>query len=72
MFRAYTVDTAGIQILCEIVLVVMQLVHANRHTKQLGIIDHRVAPLLRTLYMDGFVYFVVVVTLRLWSALDVR
>lgn len=64
--------TAGIQIICEIVLVVMQLVHANRHTRQLGIIGHHVAPLLRTLYMDGFVYFVVVVTLRLWSALDVR
>ena len=29
-------------------------------------------PILRTLYADGFAYFIVVVGLRLWTAFTVR
>jgi hypothetical protein len=50
----------------------MQLLHAYQYTRQLGTLRHPLTPLLRTLYLDGFAYFVGVVTLRLWSALTVR
>ena len=49
----------------------MQLFHAYRHTRRLSTFLRPTTPLLRTLYTDGFAYFVIVVTLRLWSALIV-
>jgi hypothetical protein len=55
-------------VVCEIVLVAMQLFHAYRHTIRLNSRLLPTTPLLRTLYADGFAYFVVVVTLRLWTA----
>jgi hypothetical protein len=60
-------DANPIQVLCEMALVLMQFAHAYRHTRKLG----SLTPLLRTLYVDGFAYFVTVVTLRLWTALTV-
>ncbi|KIM25692.1 hypothetical protein M408DRAFT_26018 [Serendipita vermifera MAFF 305830] len=56
-------------IVCESVLVGMQVVHAYRHTRQLGTFGRPLTPLLRTLYADGFAYYIIVVALRLWSAL---
>jgi hypothetical protein len=53
------------------VLLVMQLLHAYRHAKKLGTALRPMTPLLLTLYVDGFAYFVVVATLHLWSALTV-
>ncbi|PVG03744.1 hypothetical protein CPB86DRAFT_848698, partial [Serendipita vermifera] len=54
-------------VFCETVLVVLQLWHGYRHTRRIRAIRY-MAPLLRTLYADGFMYFVVVVSFRLWTA----
>jgi hypothetical protein len=52
---------------CEFTLVALQLYHGYRHSHR--VLDMTWAtPLLRTLYADGFIYFVVVVALRLWNA----
>jgi len=50
----------------------MQIVHAYRHPRHLESFSHPISPLSRTLYVDGFIYFAVIVTLRLWSSLMVR
>jgi hypothetical protein len=68
----YTIDVSLLQVLCETVLVLMQLLHAHRHARKLGTALRPMTPLLLTLYVDGFAYFVVVATLHLWSALTVR
>lgn len=68
----YAIDVILMQVIGETVLVVMQLLHAYRHARKLGAVLQPVTPLLLTLYVDGFAYFVVVATLRLWSALTVR
>jgi hypothetical protein len=61
-----------IPVFIEVVLVVLQLFHAYRHTRLLTISRLPITPLLRTLYADGFAYFVVVLILRLWSGFLVR
>jgi hypothetical protein len=43
------------------------LTRPNYASKELQPEMRRATPLLRTLYMDGLIYFVVVVALRLWS-----
>jgi hypothetical protein len=71
-FVTYTIDATLIQVICETVLVLMQLLHAYRHARRLGTALDPMTPLLLTLYLDRFAYFVLVATLRLWSALTVR
>jgi hypothetical protein len=68
----YTIDATLIQVICETALVLMQLLHAYQHARKLGPALRPMTPLLLTLYLDGFAYFVLVTTLRLWSALTVR
>lgn len=52
---------------CEVALVAFQLFHAYLHAYRVK----DATPLLRVLYADGFLYFLLVAALRLWSAFNV-
>ena len=68
----FPIDMGLMQVICETVLVLLQLLHAYRHARKLEAVLRPITPLLLTLYVDGFAYFVLVASLRLWSATTVR
>ncbi|KAG8818280.1 hypothetical protein FRC18_000164 [Serendipita sp. 400] len=54
-------------VFCDVLLVILQLIHAFRTAMLSGSLINT-APLLKALYKDGFIYFMAVFSLRLWSA----